>query len=137
MELYHLCDFAQVFVQNVEQYKNLPPIEKVEVEAIIVSYLNHYAQNHHLPLSLYRSDLHEKGTIMNGRLPYKSAKKLDSFDAFVKIFLSSNCLDLINNKYKINTQLEKQVILTTNDVELVIKVFLTGYKKYIPEITYI
>lgn len=136
MELYHLCDFAQVFVQKIESYKHLPKISHDEIEAIIVSYLQNYAEFYHIPLNLYRSDLHEKGTIMNGQLPPKSTKELGTFKKFATTFVTSDFLNLINNQYSINTELSKQILVESTDVEVILKKFLLEYKKYVPEIAY-
>ncbi len=127
--LYSLCDYAQIFVHRINKFEDLPKIKNEEIEAIIVAYLNYYAEYYHLPLSLYRCDLHEKGSIMNGKIISILNSDIDQLDSFTTKFISDNYLDLINRKYSIHTQLKDNVLLSSSDVQSIINIFLENYRK--------
>lgn len=135
MSLYHLyclCDFASIFSKNMSSFPTIPQINKDSNEAVIVAFLNYYAENMNFPLSLYRSDLHEKGTILNGKLDEKSEQDIENVRKAIAKFVNDDYLNLINNKYRNHTGLTSEITYTKKSIKRILKNFIDEYLTYTP-----
>lgn len=128
--LYTLCDYAQIFVHQLHKFENLPQIPVDEIEALIVVYLNHCGYCYNVPLSLYRSDLNDKGFIMNNKSVLNLNSEIKRLFNFNDKFIATNFNKLINVKYSVNAELSKSVDLNVNDVKKILEIFISSFKEY-------
>lgn len=135
MSLYHLyclCDFAPIFMHKKQATPSLSCINVETTEAIIVAFLNYYAEKKDLPLSLYCSDLHEKGSILGTSNLDKNKKDISQVRSCISTFVKDDYLSLINTTYKPNTGLNKYIYISSKNVDLILKAFVKEYVNYIP-----
>lgn len=135
MSLYHLyclCDFAPIFMHQQLTTPSIADINQETTEAIIVSFLNYYAEKKNLPLSLYCSDLHEKGSILSSGNLDKNQKDISQVRSCISTFVEDDYLSLINNKYRTHTGSNNYIYVSSKNVDLILKNFIKEYVKYTP-----
>lgn len=135
MSLYHLyclCDFAPIFMHKKDITPSISHISKESTEAVIVAFLNYYAEKNNFPLSLYRSDLHEKGTILSTNTLEKNEEDIKQVRKYINEFIHEDYLTLINTKYKAHIGLNTNINYSTSSIRKTLKSFIDEYVKYIP-----